>query len=54
MSTWPGSPDGLHETRQFPEASVILNFPGFLEDNAATMETTAGTAFQQLQAVNEE
>ena len=46
--------DCLDDMRQFSDGSVYFNFPGFLEDNDATMETTFGAAYERLQAVKDE
>lgn len=46
--------DCLDDMRQFSDGSVYLNFPGFLEDNDETMETTFGTAYERLVALKDE
>ena len=46
--------DCLDDMRQFSDGSVYLNFPGFLEDNDRTMETTFGTAYERLVALKDE
>ncbi|MDZ7701298.1 MAG: BBE domain-containing protein [Halobacteriales archaeon] len=46
--------DCLDDLRQFSDGAVYLNFPGFLEDNDATMETTFGAAYSRLQAVKDQ
>lgn len=45
--------DCLEDMRQFSDGAVYLNFPGFLEDNDATMETTFGGAYERLVAVKD-
>ena len=46
--------DCLDDMRQFSDGSVYLNFPGFLEENDETMETTFGSAYDRLVAVKDE
>ena len=46
--------DCLDDMRQFSDGSVYLNFPGFLEDNDETMETTFGAAYERLVALKDE
>ena len=46
--------DCLADMRQFSDGSVYLNFPGFLEDNDETMETTFGSAYERLVALKDD
>ncbi|MFD1564551.1 FAD-binding oxidoreductase [Haloarchaeobius amylolyticus] len=46
--------DCLDDMRQFSDGSVYLNFPGFLEDNDETMETTFGATYERLSALKNE
>ncbi|RQG93335.1 FAD-binding oxidoreductase [Natrarchaeobius chitinivorans] len=46
--------DCLDDMRQFSDGSIYLNFPGFLEDNDKTMETTFGAAYERLVALKDE
>jgi FAD/FMN-containing dehydrogenase len=46
--------DVIEDMRGFSDGSVYLNFPGFLEDNDATMRTTFGSAYERLVALKDE
>jgi hypothetical protein len=46
--------DCLADMRQFSDGAVYLNFPGFLEDNDETMETTFGSLYERLVALKDE
>ncbi len=45
--------DCLDDMRQFSDGSVYLNFPGFMEDNDATMRTTFGDTYGRLVALKD-
>ncbi|MBX0297863.1 FAD-binding oxidoreductase [Haloarcula nitratireducens] len=46
--------DCLDDMRQFSDGSVYLNFPGFLEEGDAMLQTTFGPAYERLVALKDE